>query len=237
MLQGIDAYKEHAEPTNANALVNEHGMLVIKIAKKMNRGLPAHIELEDLMQSGYVGLIEASRTYQANSEASFETYASQRIKGAILDDLRKNSWSDRETIKWNKAINQAIHTLEQRFKRTATATEIAHELKVSYEEYDEICQRLNVSHMITMNENDNDVVQSDQKNPEEVILHDDIKRHLKELVATFPEREQILLSLYYIEELNFKEIGVVLNITEARVSQIHASALAKLLSEIKHQEL
>lgn len=233
MLQGIDAYKQIAEPANASALVSQHGNLVIKIAKKMSRGLPSHIELEDLIQSGYVGLLEASSTYQESSNATFETYASQRIKGAILDDLRKNSWSDRETIKWNKQINQASQRLEQKWQRRPTSIEIAEELGISYEEYDEICQRLNVSYMITMNENDSDNIQSENKNPEEVTLQEDIKKNLKQFIAQFPEREQILLSLYYIEELNFKEIGAVLGITEARVSQLHAAMIAKLMVEIK----
>jgi len=186
-----------------------------------------------LVQSGYIGLIEASKNFKENQGASFETFASIRIKGAIIDELRKNSWSSREASKSMKDIEKAIHAIEQRKQARATAEEIVAELKISFEDYDKMCQKINVCNVLNMDHLETyNLLPGDEQDPGEMVLQDDIKNKIKELLLTLPERERILLSLYYIDELTFKDIGEILDLTEARVCQLHAAAIAKIKTRI-----
>lgn len=227
-MNGLTVYEQHLANNAMDDLIHEHGMLVSKIAKKLKRKLPSHIEFDDLLQSGYVGLIEASKTFKQDGGASFETFACIRIKGAILDFLRKNSWNNREAIKSLKQMGDAVHRVEQRKQGQATAEEVAAEMNISVEEHNKLCQKINLCNMINIDAIEDINVQDDELDPEAIVTDDDIKERIKDILGSLPERERILLSLYYVEELTFREIGEVLNLTEARVSQIHALGLAKI---------
>lgn len=233
-MQSIDHYKENSVETNLDELVKMHSSLVMKIAKSIKRKLPSTIEFDDLVQAGFVGLIEASKTFKTDQGTSFDTFASIRVKGSILDYLRKNSISNREILKNIKALSEAISKLEQKHLRPASAIEIAEEMKISIDEYNVICQYININHATKVEwDLEGRTLPSDSPSPEDHAIEDDLKVRIKKILVKFPEREQILLSLYYIEELTFKEISEVLNLTEARVCQLHAAAIAKLSRILK----
>jgi RNA polymerase sigma factor for flagellar operon FliA len=232
-VQGIDQYTLQENKTSLDDLVRENAALVLKIAKKMKRKLPSHIEFDDLVQSGFIGLIEASKSYKQDQGASFATFAAIRIKGSIIDELRKNSWGNRETLKKMKELNLAVLTVEQRNKKQASSEEIAAELKISIDEYDKNCQSINVANMISMSQySDYNFIESNEESPETIVIEEDNKNRIKEILEGLPERDRILLSLYYLEELTFKEIAQVLDLTEARVCQLHAIAIAKVARKI-----
>ncbi len=232
-MQTIDHYNEQGNAAQLEELVKVHADLVIKIAKKIKRKLPSNIEFDDLVQSGFVGLIEASRNYRAEQGTAFETFASVRIKGSILDTLRKNSIHNRDILKQIKLMNETINQLEQHHKRPVSAAEIAEAMKMSVEEYQELCLYININHASSLDvELDQHKVAGDLTSPEENVIQDELKDRIKSMLKKLPEREQILLSLYYIEELTFKEISEVLDLTEARVCQIHAAAITKLSNKM-----
>lgn len=232
-MQSIDEYRLATHSMVLEDLVREHSVLVLKIAKKIKRKLPSHIELDDLVQSGFIGLIEAAKSFKSDQGASFETFASIRIRGSILDDLRKSSWNSREVIKNLKEVGMAVNKVEQKHMRPASAEEVAKEMNLTLEEYDHICQHINTNNVTRISDTgDDDQMASDEPSPEVHATDSDLKARVQAILPTLPEREQILLSLYYIEELTFREISEVLNLTEARVCQIHASVLAKLSRKI-----
>jgi RNA polymerase sigma factor for flagellar operon FliA len=233
-VQGVEIYEESQKTRSLEELTRQHSQLVFKIAKNVKRKLPSHIELNDLIQSGFIGLIEASKTFKQDSGASFETFASIRIKGAMIDELRKNSWSSRDASKSMKAISEAVNALEQKYKRPATIEEITTKLNISIEEYDSMCMKINICNMLSMDYLDSqNLLPGNDDDPETSVIEKDMQNRIKEMLLTFPERERILLSLYYIEELTFKEISEILDLTEARICQIHAAAIAKMKARIE----
>lgn len=234
-MQGIDEYKISNSILRLDELVRDHATLVLKIAKKIKRKLPSNIELDDLVQAGFVGLIEASKTFCEGQGASFETFASIRVKGSILDELRKNSLNNRDILKSIREMGQAVHKIEQRTQGAATAEAVATELKISMEEYDRICQYIHINNMASLDMlTDADSIAAETPSPEQHALQEDAIGLMKKILHTLPEREQIILSLYYLEELTFREISEVLDITEARVCQLHASIIAKISRKMEN---
>jgi len=234
-VQSIDLYEENDDRLMLEQFVIEHSQLVEKIALHIKRRLPSHIELEDLLQAGFVGLLEARKQFKPDMGASFETFSSIRIKGSIIDSLRKNSWGSRETLKNMRHMNEAISKVEQRHQRPATAEEIAAELGISMEVHLEICQQINIYNVISMDIVDADQSQIGNDVDDPLILNEkeDTLLYIKNVLTTFPEREQLVLSLYYIEEFTFKEIGEILELTEARICQIHGRAISKLQEKLQ----
>lgn len=228
-MQGVDAYIEQSKARPLDDIIRDHSLLVVKIAKKIKRRLPSHIDINDLMQSGFIGLIEANKLFKHDQGATFETYAAIKIKGAMLDELRRGSWNDREAIKNIKELGVAVNKVEQRTQDKATHEAIAKEMNLSIEQFDKICQRINLYNVVnieTLDEMNMSLVGNDE--PESNVVTDNLKDRIKSLLDTLPEREQLVLSLYYNEELTLKEISGIMQLTEARVCQIHASTLAKL---------
>tara|TARA_R110000868_G_scaffold124843_6_gene329807 strand:+ start:69 stop:770 length:702 start_codon:yes stop_codon:yes gene_type:complete len=232
-MQGIDQYEVLNSQVNLDDLVRQHSSIVLKIAKNMKRKLPSSVEFEDLVQSGFVGLIEASKSFKSDMGAKFETYASIRIKGSMLDDLRKNSWNTREAIKNIKQVGAAICAVEQRTRRQASPTDVADELGVNIEEYNKLCYDINICSISSIHDLiESNIINVHEESPEDIAEADSSKKKIRAVLEQLPERERILLSLYYIEELTFKEVGEVLDITEARVCQIHAAAISKISKRI-----
>lgn len=228
-MQGVEVYQEHSKSGTLDDVIRVHSILVVKIAKNIKRRLPSYIEMNDLMQSGFIGLIEASKSFNPEMGASFETYASIKIKGMILDELRKNSWNDREAIKYVKMLGAAVNRVEQRTQDKATGDAIAKEMNITVDEYDKICQRINLFNVIDVEKLDEMNMSLKSKDePENEVMKYDLQSHIKSILLSLPERERILLSLYYNDELTFKEISEVMQLTEARICQIHASVIAKM---------
>ncbi len=227
-MQSLTAYENDSDP-KANQFVESYLPLVKKIAVSIKRKLPSHIEFDDLLQSGLIGLIEAKNNFKSDMGASFETFASIRIKGAIIDYLRKNSWVSRETIKAMKEIAAAVTKIEQRDLRHATVEDILTEMNITSDEYFRISQEISILQIISLTERHIDsVTNDDSDDPEKIFQQEGIKQNLKDILKTLPEREQLILSLYYVDELTFKQIGEVLELTEARICQLHGQAITRV---------
>lgn len=238
-MQGVTSYEDNANPPGAELKVEQYLPLVMKIALHIKRRLPSHIELDDLVQSGIIGLIEAHRRFEPDKDTKFDTFAGIRIHGAIIDHLRKNSWTTRDAARFMRVINAAITRLEQLGLSHPTHEEIARELNISAGEYHEMLMKINVSHVISMecyNMDADAAFASDNNDPAIIQEQDETKERLKTLLARLPEREQQILALYYLEEFSFKEIGELFQLTEARICQLHSQALACLRSEMVAEE-
>lgn len=220
--------KNQAHVTEEN--IKECYPLVKKIAYHIKKRLPSSIDINDLLQSGYVGLLEAAKHYSPRKDATFATYASIRIHGAMIDFLRKNSWGSREAIKSMQRISEAINVIESKTKQAATTEQIMQELGVDVDEYARICQlatSCNINSLDFDNSVDN-ISNQEEENPDYLTEKAEIKMKLKAAMRLLPEKQQIVLSLYYIEELTLSQIGNVLDLTEARICQLHAQAIAKI---------
>ena len=227
----LDLYTQ-TRRADVDELVETHMPLVKKIALHMMARLPEHIQLEDLMQAGMIGLLEAARRYESGQGATFETYAGIRIRGAIVDEIRRGDWVPRSVHRNARRISEAIQAVEAREGRDAKDAEIAGELGVSLDDYhsrasDATTGRLfSLDELTEKNEQIND--QAPQDGPEGELQDADFRSALAGEIECLPERERLVLSLYYQEELNLKEIGAVLEVSESRVSQIHGQAAARL---------
>ncbi len=222
-----------------NALVERHAPLVKRIAHHLIARLPASVLVDDLIQAGMIGLLEASRNFDGTKGASFETFAGIRIRGSMLDEIRKGDWTPRSVHKNGRAITEAINKVERETGRDARDVDIAKKLEVSIEQYHQMLGEVNAGKIIGMEDLgvSEDVVTTEQTKgsdtPFEDLLQGSFQKALAHAITTLPEREAIVLSLYYDEELNLREIGEVLDVSESRVSQIHSQAMLKLKSKMQ----
>ena len=218
-------------------LVARYGELVKRIAYHLAARLPTSVDVNDLIQSGLIGLIESIRHYSSDKGASFETYAGIRIRGAMLDELRKSDWAPRSVHRMARSAARAIHEIEQATGREARDAEIAEKLEVSLSEYHEIsadaarCQVLSID----AHARDDDPIDcpDESSGPMEQLQQNEFQSELAGNIDRLPERERLVLSLYYEEEMNLREIGATLGISESRVCQIHGQALLRLKSRMK----
>jgi RNA polymerase sigma factor for flagellar operon FliA len=216
-----------------SALVEQHAPLVKKIALHLMARLPASVQLEDLMQAGMIGLLEASHRYTSTKGATFETYAGIRIRGAMVDEIRKGDWVPRSVHRNARRISAAIKAVEDREGREAQDWEVAEELGLELNEYYAGLSDASSGRLFSLDElNESGELPIDdqeaQDNPLEGLASDNFKASLAGAINDLPEREKLVLSLYYQEELNLKEIGAVLGVSESRVSQIHSQAALRL---------
>ncbi|TAM33824.1 MAG: RNA polymerase sigma factor FliA, partial [Nevskiaceae bacterium] len=197
--------------------------------------LPASVEIDDLIQAGMIGLLDAARHYDGSAGASFETYAGIRIRGAMVDELRSGDWAPRSVHRKVREASEAMRALEQKLGHAAREVDVAEILGVTLEDYRQTmadavqCQMLSLD---TPREGEDDeawqVEDQSSPSPAEQLQGNEFKKALAEAIAKLPEKEQLVLSLYYRDELNLREIGEVLNITESRVCQIHGQALVRV---------
>lgn len=220
-------------------IVREHATLVKRIAHHLLGRLPDSVQLDDLVQAGMIGLMEAARKYDGGKGASFETYAGIRIRGAMLDEIRRGDWAPRSVHRNSRRISAAIKQIESEKGRDAEDSEVAAVLGISAEEYHSIlqdsagCRLFSFEEMVEKSETGFDVFDDEASpNPLEGIERDSFQKQLAEAIRTLPEREQLVLALYYDEELNLKEIGAVLGVSESRVSQLHSQAAHRLRSRL-----
>jgi RNA polymerase sigma factor FliA len=219
----------------------EFAPLVKRIANYMVARLPASVEVDDLIQVGMIGLMDALSRYEEAPGAQFETYAAQRIRGAMLDELRQLDWLPRGARKSMRQIEAAVHALQQRLGRSPIEAEIATELKVPLADYQQMLLDARGTQLIHyedfMEEGDDDFLERNcpNSNPDPLasLLDDNLRQVLIGAISDLPEREKMLMGLYYEQELNFKEIGAVLGVTESRVCQIHNQAVARLRVQLK----
>ena len=234
---GLGMYAD-ARQDNGDELIRRHAPLVKRIAYHLSARLPSGVLLDDLIQSGMIGLLEAARRYDASKGASFETYAGIRIRGAMMDEIRKGDWAPRSVHRNSRRIAEAIRVVENRTGRDAQDAEVAAELGVSLEEYhaslqDSASSRLfSFEELIDNGEAVTESVGEDTLSPLEGLQRRAFQQSLAEAIGALPERERLVLSLYYDEELNLKEIGEILSVSESRVSQILSQTMLRLRSRL-----
>lgn len=236
--KGIDIYAKNQELADSE-LVEKYTPLVKKIAWHLMGKLPDSVQIDDLIQAGLIGLLDAARKFEADKGAVFETYASIRIRGSMLDEVRNNDWAPRSVYRNSRRVSEAISVLETKLKRDAKDSEIAVELGVSIEEYhsylvDSVSTRVFSFDELVQDTGVNIEFSDDsQSSPEEELVEEKFQEALANAINNLPEREKIVLSLYYNEELNLKEIGEILDLSESRVSQIHSQAASRLRARLK----
>ncbi|MGR2737418.1 RNA polymerase sigma factor FliA [Billgrantia sp. Q4P2] len=222
-------------------LLDEYLPLVRRQALSMQVRLPASIELDDLIQAGTVGLLEAMGRFDSTQGASFATFASQRIRGAMLDELRSRDWLPRSVRRNARAVDEAVRCLEQTLGRPAEETEIAAELDMELEEYRQLLNDTNSGHLLPFEALMAEGIEPGIEDvsidtPYRLLIDEEKRRQLAEGIEALPEREKLLMALYYQEELNLKEIGVVLGVTESRVCQLHSQAVSRLRARLSDHD-
>lgn len=219
-------------------LVSQSIGLVKRIACHLAARLPACVEIDDLLQSGMIGLLEAAGNFDPSRGASFDTYAGIRIRGAMLDEVRKLDWTPRSVHRKYRQVGEAMRAIEARSGQPAEAREIASSLGVTLDEYHQIlrdaagCRLFSLEESTEGEEHAGHVPASDAETPEQACGRAQFGQQLADAIRRLPERERLVLSLYYERELNLKEIGAVLEVSESRVCQIHGQALIRLRSMV-----
>lgn len=216
--------------------VRQYAPLVKRIAYHLMTRLPASVEVDDLIQAGLLGLLDAVDRYDDSHGANFETYASQRIRGAMLDELREADWASRNVRRAGRQIEEAMHILEQRLGRPPSEQEIADELKVDITAYYELLNSARGARLVYYEdlydaegeEFLERFADEDTPSPFEILAGQRFKGALARAVVALPEREKLLMGMYYEQDMNFKEIGAVMGVSESRVCQIHAQAVTRL---------
>lgn len=226
---------------DVDALVNELAPLVKRIAYHFMAKLPASVEVDDLIQAGLMGLLDAAKNFDDSQGAQFETYAIQRIRGSILDELRQADWLPRNVRKNLRKIESAVAELEQTLGRAPREAELAKHMEVGLEEYQQMLldsrgyQLLHYEDFQESEDSDffDSFVAEGQRTPLEVIEDAGFRKHLVQAISLLPEREKVVMGLYYEQEMNLKEIGEVLGVSESRVCQLHSQAVARLRTRMK----
>lgn len=230
-------YDQHANINSQQAFFERYSLLVKRIAHHLLGRLPASVLVEDLIQAGMIGLMEAQQNYDGTKGASFETYAGIRIRGAMIDEMRRGDWVPRSVHRNNRSINQAIRELEGQLHRDPTDIEVAAYLEMSIEQYhsaltDISCSRLMGIDDLGVDDDAISVVDDENNTLFQGVADESFRQALIASIKTLPERESLVLSLYYDEELNLKEIGAVLGVSESRVSQILSQAVQRLRTKL-----
>lgn len=218
--------------SDTDALVMRHAELVKRIAYHLAGRLPASVEVDDLIQAGMLGLLEAAANFAAGRGASFETYAGIRIRGAMIDALRKLDWAPRSVHRKSREVAKAIRDLESELGREARDAEIATRMGVDLADYHRIIQDTVACQMTNIDDTATGEINDHRNDPFADIVDENFRTELTQAIGELPEREKLVMSLYYGDDLNLKEIGAVLKVTESRVCQLHGQALTRLKARL-----
>jgi RNA polymerase sigma factor for flagellar operon FliA len=236
---GASVYQD-VQTGSMNELVTLHAPLVKRIAHHLLMRMPSSVQLDDLIQSGMIGLLEAARKYDVSKGASFETYAGIRIRGAMLDEIRRGDWAPRSVHRKSREVAAAVKAVEMRTGSDAKDHEVAEELGIDLETYYTILQDASGSRLFSFDDltegGDDSALEAasgEISGPADELQDEDFRVHLAEAIEGLPEREKLVLALYYDEELNLKEIGEVLGVSESRISQIHSQAALRLRARLQ----
>lgn len=221
--------------------LRDYAPLVKRLAHQMMTRLPYSVQIDDIMQAGMMGLLDAAGRYDEIHGAQFETYATQRIRGAMLDELRSADWLPRSMRRDMRKIEQAVSRMQQKLGRSPNESEIAAEMGVSLAEYQAMLQEARGSQLIYyedfQDEDHDDFFEhfefSNDINPLDLLQDDRFKSELARAIETLPERERMLMGMIYEHEMNLREVGEVFGVSESRISQLHSQAVARLRSALK----
>jgi RNA polymerase sigma factor for flagellar operon FliA len=223
---------------DANEVVAQHSTLVTRIAHHLAARLPASVDVGDLIQAGMIGLIEASRNYDSGQGAAFETFASIRIRGAMLDEIRRSDWVPRSVHRKTRELAAATRAIEQKTGRAAREVEVAQALKVSVEDVSRMLEDASRGQVLSVDTYADDSGElrlptgHTSPSPAADFEREAFVGELATAISGLPQREALVMSLYYEQELNLREIGAVLGVTESRVCQLHGQALVRLRARL-----
>jgi RNA polymerase sigma factor for flagellar operon FliA len=234
-------YTAKGQISNANAQLKQYSSLVRRLAHQMIAKLPANVELDDLIQVGMIGLNDALGRFDANQGVQFETFATQRIRGAMLDELRGGDWMSRGDRRHQRSIEAAVHKLEQKLQRAPSESEIADEMGMLLADYQELLGKVRGTQLFYLEDLSGDGgddyldrhVADEAANPLAMLQDQRMREALVEAIGRLPEREQHVMSMYYEHDMNLKEIAVVLGVTESRICQLHSQSIARLRSKLR----
>ncbi|HET9643152.1 MAG TPA: RNA polymerase sigma factor FliA [Burkholderiaceae bacterium] len=225
------------------SMLKQYSPLVRRLAHQMIAKLPANVEVDDLIQVGMMGLSDALSRFDAAQGVQFETFATQRIRGAMLDELRGSDWMSRGNRRQQRSIEAAVHKLEQRLGRAPQESEIAKEMGMSLTEYQELLGKVRGTQLVYLedmagDDGDDDyldrhVPPDEEANPLGLLQDRRMREALVEAIKNLPEREQYVMSMYYEQDMNLKEIAAVLGVTESRVCQLHSQSIARLRVKLR----
>ena len=242
-MSGLATYSAGSDRTKHEDLVTTHAPLVKRIAYHLMNRLPPSVQVEDLIQAGMIGLLEAASNYDAGQGATFETYAGIRIRGAMLDEMRRSDWTPRSVHRKARKVAEVMREIEHAEGRDARDVEVAEALDMSLEDYHQILADASGARIFSYEELSEfgEVVPGELntrirnqmlEGPLKGLENHHFKDALAEAIAGLPERERLVIALYYDEELNLREIGQVLGVSESRVCQIHSQAALRLRSRL-----
>ncbi|HVQ05033.1 MAG TPA: RNA polymerase sigma factor FliA [Burkholderiaceae bacterium] len=234
-------YTSKGQLTDSNALLKQYSPLVRRLAHQMIAKLPANVELDDLIQVGMIGLNDALSRFDANQGVMFETFATQRIRGAMLDELRGGDWMSRGDRRHQRSIEAAVHKLEQKLQRAPNESEIADEMGMMLADYQELLGKVRGTQLFYLEDLSGDEgddfldrhVADEGANPLDMLEDHRMREALVEAIGKLPEREQHVMSMYYEHDMNLKEIAAVLGVTESRICQLHSQSIARLRSKLR----
>ncbi|CAM2796063.1 MULTISPECIES: RNA polymerase sigma factor FliA [Vibrio] len=231
-------YNQYGALNSQQLFIEQYSVLVKRIAHHLIGRLPPNVLIDDLIQAGMIGLLEAQKNYDGSKGASFETYAGIRIRGAMLDDIRRGDWVPRSVHRHNREISQAISELEGILNRDPSDAEVAKHLNMPLDQYHTVLSDINCSRIVGIEDlgvSDDAIspLDDDEDNsPFQGVADESFRKALVESIKSLPEREALVLSLYYDEELNLKEIGEVIGVSESRVSQILSQSMQRLRTKL-----
>ena len=232
------AMYNEVETVDPDGLVAANANLVKRIAFHLMNRLPPSVQAEDLIQAGMIGLLEAASHYDPSQGASFETYAGIRVRGAMLDEIRRSDWTPRSVHRKSREAAEMLRELEQTTGRDAKGQAVAEKLGVDLRAYHTILTESSAAHIFSFDQPDENtgetiaLPQSEESTPGEQVEYQSFKAALAESIQNLPERESLVMSLYYDEDLNLREIGEILGVSESRVCQIHGQALIRLKARL-----
>jgi RNA polymerase sigma factor for flagellar operon FliA len=234
-------YTAKGQHQDSSAQLKQYSPLVRRLAHQMIAKLPANVELDDLIQVGMIGLNDALSRFDAGQGVMFETFATQRIRGAMLDELRGGDWMSRGDRRHQRSIEAAVHKLEQKLQRAPSESEIADEMGMMLADYQELLGKVRgtqLFHLEDLSGDDGDDfldrhVADEAANPLAMLQDQRMREALVEAIGRLPEREQHVMSMYYEHDMNLKEIAAVLGVTESRICQLHSQSIARLRSKLR----
>lgn len=226
-----------------DSMLKQYSPLVRRLAHQMIAKLPANVEVDDLIQVGMIGLNDALSRFDAAQGVQFETFATQRIRGAMLDELRGSDWMSRGNRRQQRSIEAAVHKLEQQFGRAPQESEIAREMGLPLQEYQELLGKVRGTQLVYLEDMSGDdgdddyldrhMTPDEDANPLGLLQDRRMREALVEAIKHLPEREQYVMSMYYEHDMNLKEIAAVLGVTESRVCQLHSQSIARLRVKLR----